>query len=214
MAAIEKNYIGFGISSLTGKPHEIRHLPKDSAWEKGIYQLEFGDKVLGGVDGIDNLQAQQLANRTEWLFNFIQYLDWRITDNVKKNLMASESEIKQIIKGTYVQTGIDGEGETNGVATEAEVEAIINGTYTSTPDDGIEKYLVGEIPTVAEIQAIIDGSYIHIDSDTEETKPTKPKLPSDNPDDEPIDEPVVDDFGEEATAEDIEAIMNMYGWDD
>ena len=205
MAAIEKNYIGFGVSSLTGKPHEIRHLPKDITWEKGIYQLEFGDKVIGGVDGVDNLPNQQLANRTEGLFAYLNYIDWKIDDSKKKNL---------IIQGTYISTGSDGEGESNGVATAAEVAAIINGTYTSMPDDGIENYLIGEIPTAAEIQAIINGSYIHIDSGTDETKPIKPKLPSDNPDDEPIDEPVVDDFGELATADDIGAIMNMYNWDD
>lgn len=36
-------------------------------WEDGIYQLETEDPVLGGEDGIDNLQAKQLANRTKWL---------------------------------------------------------------------------------------------------------------------------------------------------
>lgn len=36
-------------------------------WEEGIYQLETDDPVLGGEDGIDNLQAKQLSNRTRWL---------------------------------------------------------------------------------------------------------------------------------------------------
>lgn len=36
-------------------------------WEEGIYQLETDDPVLGGEDGIDNLQAKQLGNRTKWL---------------------------------------------------------------------------------------------------------------------------------------------------
>ncbi len=36
-------------------------------WEAGIYQLETEDPVLGGEDGIDNLQAKQLANRTKYL---------------------------------------------------------------------------------------------------------------------------------------------------
>lgn len=38
-----------------------------SQWEPGIYQLETDDPVLGGADGIDNLQAKQLANRTKYL---------------------------------------------------------------------------------------------------------------------------------------------------
>lgn len=36
-------------------------------WESGIYQLETTDPVMGGEDGIDNLQAKQLANRTLYL---------------------------------------------------------------------------------------------------------------------------------------------------
>lgn len=33
-------------------------------WEAGIYQLETTDPVLGGPDGVDNVQGKQLANRT------------------------------------------------------------------------------------------------------------------------------------------------------
>lgn len=36
-------------------------------WEKGIYQLEESDPVIGGPNGIDNLQAKQLGNRTQFL---------------------------------------------------------------------------------------------------------------------------------------------------
>lgn len=36
-------------------------------WEAGIYQLEVVDPVEGGPGGIDNRQAQQLANRTKHL---------------------------------------------------------------------------------------------------------------------------------------------------
>lgn len=36
-------------------------------YEAGVYQLEITDPVIGGPDGIDNLQAKQLANRTNWL---------------------------------------------------------------------------------------------------------------------------------------------------
>jgi hypothetical protein len=37
------------------------------AWVQGIYQLEQEDLVLGGADGIDNLQAKQLLARSNWL---------------------------------------------------------------------------------------------------------------------------------------------------
>ena len=36
-------------------------------WEDGIYQLEKTDPVVAGLDGIANRQAQQLANRTQYL---------------------------------------------------------------------------------------------------------------------------------------------------
>ncbi|WP_035552107.1 hypothetical protein [Burkholderia sp. 9120] len=36
-------------------------------WEDGIYQFETSDPVMGGPDGIDNVQAKQLGNRTAWL---------------------------------------------------------------------------------------------------------------------------------------------------
>ncbi|MBY7994812.1 hypothetical protein KW438_05135 [Vibrio fluvialis] len=38
-------------------------------WEDEIYQLETTDPVEGGADGIDNKQAKQLANRTQFLKN-------------------------------------------------------------------------------------------------------------------------------------------------
>ncbi|MDE1531699.1 hypothetical protein PVE90_18485 [Pseudomonas carnis] len=42
-------------------------LPESNEWAQGVYQLETSDPVLGGPEGIDNLQAKQLANRTKWL---------------------------------------------------------------------------------------------------------------------------------------------------
>lgn len=43
------------------------NLGETETYEPGIYQLEITDPVIGGPDGIDNLQAKQLANRTNWL---------------------------------------------------------------------------------------------------------------------------------------------------
>ncbi len=45
----------------------MANLPEQPEYEEGIYQLEETDPVLGGPNGIDNLQAKQLANRTNWL---------------------------------------------------------------------------------------------------------------------------------------------------
>lgn len=45
----------------------MANLNENANWEPGIYQLELEDPVIGGPDGIDNLQAKQLANRTLYL---------------------------------------------------------------------------------------------------------------------------------------------------
>lgn len=47
-------------------------LTESNSWEAGIYQLELTDPVVGGADGLSNLQAKQLANRTVWLKQQLQ----------------------------------------------------------------------------------------------------------------------------------------------
>ncbi|MDO8931442.1 MAG: hypothetical protein Q7U97_03530 [Rhodocyclaceae bacterium] len=45
----------------------MANISEDEGWTEGIYQLEQDDLVIGGADGIDNLQAKQLAARTNYL---------------------------------------------------------------------------------------------------------------------------------------------------
>lgn len=45
----------------------MANVKEDKIWEEGIYQLEVTDPVVGGIDGISNKQAKQLANRTGYL---------------------------------------------------------------------------------------------------------------------------------------------------
>jgi hypothetical protein len=45
----------------------MANLQETSQWETGIYRIELQDPVVGGEDGIDNIQAKQLGNRTLWL---------------------------------------------------------------------------------------------------------------------------------------------------
>ena len=68
MSINERNYTGFALSPVTGRPHRIRHLPKMVDWEPAVYMYEAGDKFVADIDGIDNLPGQQLANRTEYLY--------------------------------------------------------------------------------------------------------------------------------------------------
>lgn len=45
----------------------MANLKEKAEWPEGVYQLETSDPVMGGENGIDNLQAKQLANRTLYL---------------------------------------------------------------------------------------------------------------------------------------------------
>ncbi|MFV1477505.1 hypothetical protein [Serratia marcescens] len=44
-----------------------KKLPESPVWEDGIFRIEQDTPVLGGENGPDNWQAQQLANRTQFL---------------------------------------------------------------------------------------------------------------------------------------------------
>ena len=68
MAVNYNDYMGFGASADdSGVRHTINHLPAVVAWEPDVYQMENGDYMIGGRNGVMNLQAQQLTNRTEYL---------------------------------------------------------------------------------------------------------------------------------------------------
>jgi len=45
----------------------MANLQESQTYEAGVYQLETTDPVVAGPEGISNLQAKQLANRTSWL---------------------------------------------------------------------------------------------------------------------------------------------------
>jgi hypothetical protein len=47
----------------------MAYLPEVSQWEAGIYQLEEEDWLRSGPGEIDNVQANQLANRTRYLYD-------------------------------------------------------------------------------------------------------------------------------------------------
>lgn len=59
----------------------MANLKERAQWEEGVYQLETSDPVMGGPDGIDNVQAKQLANRTRYLKGAIEQQD---SDKVSK----------------------------------------------------------------------------------------------------------------------------------
>ena len=53
----------------------MANLTEINQWESGIRQLENGEAATGGVDGLANIQAKQLANRTQYLKKQIEDID-------------------------------------------------------------------------------------------------------------------------------------------
>lgn len=47
-------------------------ITESGRWEDSVYQIQRGDKVRGGRDGVANIQPQQLANRTQYLKQAIE----------------------------------------------------------------------------------------------------------------------------------------------
>lgn len=45
----------------------MANITEAASWESGVYQIETSDPVLGGANGIANVQAKQLASRTQYL---------------------------------------------------------------------------------------------------------------------------------------------------
>ena len=45
----------------------MANITEVSQWESVIRQIENGEAATGGADGLANVQAKQLANRTTWL---------------------------------------------------------------------------------------------------------------------------------------------------
>ena len=73
----------------------MANLKENAAWESGIYQLETTDPVVGGVDGISNKQAIQLANRTSYLKGEIETL---------KSKSNTQLALKRDISDSYSKT--------------------------------------------------------------------------------------------------------------
>lgn len=52
----------------------MANLTESNSWEAGVYQIELTDPVVGGPDGLSNVQAKQLANRTTYLKTILDAL--------------------------------------------------------------------------------------------------------------------------------------------
>lgn len=74
----------------------MANITEVSQWENVIRQIENGEAATGGADGLANVQAKQLANRTTWL-----------KDNYLKRNGAqfTNDQLIQIIAGTSYENG-------------------------------------------------------------------------------------------------------------
>lgn len=78
----------------------MANLQETDVWVDGIYQLETTDPVMGGPDGIDNVQAKQLGSRTKYLKKGQDALKERVDgleQTTDQSLMAAMGQ--EIVRG-------------------------------------------------------------------------------------------------------------------
>ena len=76
----------------------MANIKEEKTWKEGIYQLEVTDPVVGGIDGISNKQAKQLANRTGYLREQIEN---------DKNSVDTALAKKRDVEDSYSKTEVD-----------------------------------------------------------------------------------------------------------
>ncbi|MCX8731164.1 tail fiber protein, partial [Gilliamella sp. B2969] len=72
-------------------------LKEEAVWEPGIYQLEESDPVIGGPNGIDNLQAKQLGNRTQFLNKKLSEISDKFQSYDLETLVRSPKKLCHIV---------------------------------------------------------------------------------------------------------------------
>ncbi len=102
-------------------------LPENVEWTAGIYQLETSDPVLGGPDGIDNLQAKQLANRSRWLKDQLDKIVSGAT-SIGKAIRLATARTISVSGAATGSTSFDGAANANIALTLADSGAVA-GTY-------------------------------------------------------------------------------------
>ena len=73
-------------------------LTEETKWESEIYQIETTDPVMGGPNGIANMQARQLANRTKYLKGEVEKLNESMGDPGDDGAIAPRvKELEEIV---------------------------------------------------------------------------------------------------------------------
>jgi microcystin-dependent protein len=84
----------------------VSFLSESTTYESGIYQLELADIVQGGVNGQSNVQAQQLANRTNWLYSQIQAIQSQLASGYAVTNLSGGTINNTPIGNTTPSTGV------------------------------------------------------------------------------------------------------------
>ena len=104
-------YRGRGRDKTSGVERPLTYLPNETEWVEKIYCVESddgiysGDEVLGGVQGVDNAQAQALSNRTNWLYEQMGELETKLNeiDSILSILQVKIAPILSTIKKLAIQ---------------------------------------------------------------------------------------------------------------
>lgn len=82
----------------------MANLTETSTYEAGIYQLERTDAVDAGIggNGVANLQARQLANRTKWLYDTVVALSSGLTIGEEVQAWDADLDALAALTGTGI----------------------------------------------------------------------------------------------------------------
>ena len=139
---------------------DITENTQNPVWSNGIYQIETSDPVLGGVNGIANRQAKELAERTQWLKTELAKAVQSIGTNqtaTNNGLATKADKTRQISVGA----GLTGGGDLTanriiGLAT----PSTLSGSTTNWVGNGATGHthqLAAATATVAGVAKLIDG---------------------------------------------------------
>ena len=127
-------------------------LPENIEWTAGIYQLETSDPVLGGPDGIDNLQAKQLANRSRWLKDQLDKIVSGST-SIGKAIKLATARTISVSGAATGSTSFDGSANANIALTLADSGAVA-GSYPKVTINNKGLVVAGSAMVAADIPAL------------------------------------------------------------
>ncbi len=84
----------------------MANLIEKNEWTDGIYQIEKTDPVVGGVEGISNRQAQQLANRTKYLKEQVESLNSGKAESSHTHTIAQITDLQNTLNSKATNTDL------------------------------------------------------------------------------------------------------------